>query len=222
MMYMSALWEGTRMLLPLSYLWMNILAHSSKARCKCLDWQCGQRDRGETQSKRRPSWNAKLHTTVFLAISILGHSEILIYLFHSVSHFPFMRSGAFFVSLCVMECTHCSPVEIKLHEMSIWNKKRKKAIQSPAQARREGKSERWWWVRQGEEIGRREKSSVGRKILRCLLMGKDKKVSRKTWDWAAKQILFVPQAKQPSWKRSITFLHIFRFGRLEEPSADTL
>lgn len=37
-------------------------------------------------------------------------------------------------------------------------------------------------MRQGEEIGRREKSSVGRKILRCLLMGKDKKVSRKTWD----------------------------------------
>lgn len=162
MMYMSALWEGTRMLLPLSYLWMNILAHSSKARCKCLDWQCGQRDRGETQSKRRPSWNAKLHTTVFLAISILGHSEILIYLFHSVSHFPFMRSGAFFVSLCVMECTHCSPVEIKLHEMSIWNKlwrkrkKRKKESDSKSSPSSQG-GEVWAVVVSETGGGNREK-----------------------------------------------------------------
>lgn len=138
---------------------MNILAHSSKACCKCLDWQSGQRDRGETQRKRRPSWNAKLHTTVFLAISILGHSEILIYLFHSVSHFPFMRSGAFsyhsvwwnvpIVPLWRLNSMKCQ-FEINCEE----KKKKKKAIQSPAQARREGKSERWWWVRQEEEIGR--------------------------------------------------------------------
>lgn len=111
----------TQMLLPLSYLWMNILAHLSKACWKCLDWQSEQRDRGETQRKRRPSWNAKLHKTVYChqySGSLRG-THLFISFCLSL---PIHEVRGFFVSLCVMECTHCSPLEIKLHEMSIWNK----------------------------------------------------------------------------------------------------
>lgn len=58
-----------------------------------------------------------MHIAVVPAISILGHSETHLYFILSLtSHSQALQRS---VSLCMMECTHCSPLEIKLNEMSI-------------------------------------------------------------------------------------------------------
>ena len=83
-------------------------------------------------------WVTLRYSFIYFILSLTSHSQGL----------------GLFISLRVMECTHCSPLEIKLHEMSIWNKlwKKRFKIQPKLQGkgRRSGGSE---WDR-GEGIGR--------------------------------------------------------------------
>lgn len=48
------------------------------------------------------------------------------------------------------------------------------------------------------------------------------KVSEKFETEPPSKSFFIPRAKQPSWRKSVSFLHIFRHGRLEEPSTNAL
>lgn len=94
------------------------LSRLESAGCKCLDWQTrGPRDKGGGCSKMQSRSRLCL-----LAVSILGQSELLIYLFlFCLSLCPFTTARGFLWSVCVMECTQSPPLEIKLCEMSIWN-----------------------------------------------------------------------------------------------------
>lgn len=103
---MPTLWEGTHthkafFFLQASFsLWiisLNILAHLSKKAASALT---DNKEEEERVIERGERVRAEMPTTVVPVISILGHSEILIYLFNSVSHFPFTRSRAFHISLC--------------------------------------------------------------------------------------------------------------------------
>lgn len=120
-----------------------------------------KRERRECHREGRTclSWNVKLPTTVVAVISILGHSELLIYLFYSVSHFPFTRSEAFHITVR-WNVPIVPPLEIKLHEMSIWNKlwkKKKKWFRNQPKGRWSGGGE---WGR-GEGIRRNWGGRIG-------------------------------------------------------------
>lgn len=73
-------------------------------------------DKGMKQRFKEKS-KAEMHIAVVTAISILGRCETHLYFILSLtSHSQVLQCS---VSLCMMECTHCSPLEIKLNEMSI-------------------------------------------------------------------------------------------------------